>query len=100
MSKFEEIKVKGSEAVSKIKELFEDSSAKKVIVKKDDHVYFEIPLTYGAGGAILGIMFAPTLAAVGAMAALVSDITLVIEKDDENVEDAKVVKTVGRDVNE
>lgn len=96
MPTFEEVKLKGSEVVAKIKELVEDSSAKKVIVKKDDHVYFEIPLTYGAGGAVLGILFAPTLAAVGAMAALVTDVTLVIEKEDENVEDAKIVKTVGK----
>jgi Domain of unknown function (DUF4342) len=98
MPSFEEIKIQGTEVVGKIKELLNDASAKKVIIKKDDHVYFEIPLHYGAGGAVLGIMFAPTLAAVGAMAALVTDISLVIEREDENVEDAKIVKTVGKDI--
>jgi hypothetical protein len=43
----------------------------------------EIPLTVGIGGAMATVWLAPVLAAVGAIAALVSDVELVIERAEE-----------------
>ncbi len=86
---FEEIKVKGSQLVEKVKELIHEGSARRVTIRKDGRVLLEFPLTVGVGGATAAIMFTPVLAAVGALAALVSDVDVEIERqvDDETAED-------------
>ncbi|GEM_PF-897496 len=86
----QEIKIKGSQLVEKVKELIEEGNARKVIIKKDDQVYLEVPLTWGVGGAVAALWVSPLLAAVGALAALVSDVTIVIERVEEH---AEVVET-------
>jgi hypothetical protein len=48
-----------------------------ISIKQGDHTIVEFPLTVG----VVGAAFAPTLAAVGAIAALVSDCTMEIERD-------------------
>lgn len=77
---FEEIKVKGSQLVEKVKELIHEGSARRVTIRKDGRVLLEFPLTVGVGGATAAIMFTPVLAAVGALAALVSDVDVEIER--------------------
>ncbi len=89
---FEEVKVGGSQLVEKVREIIRQGDARRVIIKKDDHVYLEIPLKYGIGGAMAAIWLAPTLAAVGAVAALVTDVELVIETRQTDA-DAAPVKT-------
>jgi len=73
----EEFKVSGSELKDRVRKLIEEGNARKIIIKneKGDTV-IEIPLTFGAIGAIL----APTLAAVGAIAALLTNCTIVVVK--------------------
>ncbi len=90
-SAFEEVKVASNQLVERVQEIIREGEARRVILKKGEHVYFEIPLTYGIGGAMAAIWLAPTLAAVGAVAALVTEVDLVIERRDpeameENVE--------------
>lgn len=80
MSGLEEIKVAGNQLVERVRELIREGEVRRVIIKKDEHVYLEIPLTYGIGGAMAAIWLAPTLAAVGALAALVTDVELVVER--------------------
>jgi len=77
----QEIKVKSSELVEKVKELIEEGNTRRIIIKKDDQVYLEVPLTWGVGGAIAALWLSPVLAAIGALAALVSDVTIVIERE-------------------
>ena len=50
----------------------------------------EIPLSIGVGGATASIFIMPTLAAVGALAALVSDVDIVIEREHPDVTDVEV----------
>lgn len=76
-----EFKVKSNQLVARVREIIREGEAKRVIIKRDDHVYMEIPLSYGLGGAMAAIWLAPTLAAVGALAALVSEVELVIEHE-------------------
>jgi hypothetical protein len=72
----EEFKVNGEALVDKIKELVHEGNIRRVIIKdKDDRILVDIPLTFG----VLGALVAPQLAAVGAIAALVSDATIVVE---------------------
>lgn len=73
----EEIKVEGDKLVAKVKEIVKEGHAKRIIIKDEEgKVLMEIPLTFG----VVGALFAPTLAALGAIAALVADCTITIEK--------------------
>jgi hypothetical protein len=72
----EEFKVKGEDLVEKIKELVHEGSIRRIIIKdKSDRTLVDIPLTVG----VIGALVAPQLAAVGAIAALVSKATIVVE---------------------
>lgn len=73
----EEFKVSGKKAAKKVKELIKQGNAKKIIIKNETgESIIEIPLTVGA----VGIVLAPILAAIGALAALVSSCTIVVVK--------------------
>ena len=74
----EEFKVNGEELLGKIKQLVHEGNIRRIVIKnKDGGTFMEIPLSVGVVGALL----APTLAAVGAIAALVTEATVVVEKD-------------------
>ena len=73
----EEFHVNGEQLLAKIKELIHAGNIRRIIIKnKEGRTVMEIPLTIGVVGAVL----VPTLAAVGAIAALVSEATVVVEK--------------------
>lgn len=75
----EEFRVNGEELLGKIKELLHQGNIRRVIIKdKDGKILVEFPMTFGVVGALL----APSLAAIGAIAALVSEATVVVEKSD------------------
>ena len=77
MSDQEEFKVSGEEVVQKVKDLIHEGNARRIIIKNSEgKTIFEIPLTFGAIGAVL----APALAAVGAVAALLTKCTIIVEK--------------------
>lgn len=76
-TKREEFKVSGEELVKKIKELIKAGNIRRIIIKNEEgKVLVEVPLTIGVVGAIL----LPVWAAVGAIAAMVTDCTVVVEK--------------------
>jgi hypothetical protein len=73
----EEFRVNGEELISKIKQLIHEGNIRRIIIKdKDGKILIEFPLTLG----VVGLVLAPTLAAVGAIAALVGEATVVVEK--------------------
>jgi hypothetical protein len=73
----EEFKVEGEKVVAKIKELIHEGNIRKVIIKdKDGKTLVEIPMTFG----VVGVLIAPQLAAIGAIAALLTEATVVVEK--------------------
>lgn len=73
----EEFKVTGEELLKKVKELLEAGNARRIIIKNEGgETLVELPLTIGAIGAVL----LPTLAAVGAIAALVTKCTIIVVK--------------------
>ena len=75
----EEFKLNGGEILDKIKEVLHEGNIRRIILKDEKgKVFLEIPLTVG----ILGAALVPVLAAVGAIAALVSKLTIVVEKVD------------------
>ena len=77
---YEEFKVRGRDLVDKIKDLLHEGNVRRIILKDEQgHTFMEIPLTIAA----LGVVAAPLLAAVGAIAALVANFTLVVERNAE-----------------
>jgi hypothetical protein len=76
----EEFHVNGEELLAKIKQLIHEGNIRRIIIKdRDGKTLIEFPLTFGVVGAVL----APTLAAVGAVAALIGEATIVVEKNEE-----------------
>ncbi len=78
---FQEIKLAGNQLVDKLRDLIEEGNVRRVVIKKDERVLFELPLTVGLGAGAAAVLVSPMLAAVGAVAALVSDVTLVVERE-------------------
>ncbi|MBK8419859.1 DUF4342 domain-containing protein [Candidatus Villigracilis saccharophilus] len=73
----EEFRISGEELIAKIKQLFHEGNIRRIIIKdKDGKTVMEIPLSIG----VVGVLLAPTLAAVGAIAALLTEATVVVEK--------------------
>ena len=72
----EEFRVSGSELLARLKSLVHEGNIRRIIIKQDDRVLVEIPLTLGVVGAIV----APQLAAIGAIAALAAECTIVVER--------------------
>jgi len=75
-----EFKIKGEELVNKIKQLIHEGNIRRVIIKDNEGlVFMEIPLTVG----IVGTALVPIWAALGALAALVADLTIEVVKKSE-----------------
>ncbi|MCJ7644153.1 MAG: DUF4342 domain-containing protein [Candidatus Aminicenantes bacterium] len=73
----EEFKLNGDEILNKLKELLHQGNIRRIILKDESgKTFMEIPLTVGVVGAIV----IPVWAAIGAIAALVSKLTIVVEK--------------------
>jgi Domain of unknown function (DUF4342) len=73
----EELKINGEQLLAKIKELIHEGNIRRIIIKNDEGVtLMEVPLTLGVAGAVL----LPSLAAVGAIAALVTDCSITVER--------------------
>jgi hypothetical protein len=75
----EEIRVRGGQLLDKVHELIERGNVRAVIVKHEGKVIVEIPLTVG----VIGTLLAPQLAALGAIAALLTECTVEIVKTEE-----------------
>jgi len=83
-SNHEYFKVSGDEILTKIKEIIKEGNARRIIIKNDkDETIMEFPLTIGA----IGVVLAPIFAAVGTLAALATNCTIIVEK--RNPEDEK-----------
>ena len=73
----EEFEFNGDALVAKIKELLHEGNIRRVIIKNEEgRVLIDIPLSVG----VLGAFVAPQLAALGAIAALVTRGTVIVEK--------------------
>jgi Domain of unknown function (DUF4342) len=73
----EEFHVNGEELLARIKKLVHEGNIRRIIIKnKEGKTVLEIPMTFGVVGALI----APQLAAIGAIAALLTEATIVVEK--------------------
>ncbi|HSB16564.1 MAG TPA: DUF4342 domain-containing protein [Bryobacteraceae bacterium] len=78
---YEEMKVLGKELVDKVGQLIHAGNVRRIIVKDDKgNTFMEIPLTL----ATVGVIAAPVLAGLGAIAALIANFTLGVERVKED----------------
>ncbi len=73
----EEFRVKGEAVIAKVKEILHEGNVRRITIKNEEgNTLIEIPLTLGVVGALL----LPVWAAIGAIAALAANLTIVVEK--------------------
>lgn len=81
----QKIEVAGEQLVDTVKELFNDSTAKKVTIRTHEgEKLLSVPLTVGVTGGALTILLAPALAAVAAFGGTVAKLKLEVEREGEN----------------
>lgn len=73
----ESFKVAGNQLVDAVKKLLHEGNVRRVIIKQDGKSIAEFPLTVG----VIGTVFAPLLAAVGALAAVLTECTVEVERE-------------------
>jgi hypothetical protein len=78
---WESIKIDANTVAEKLKALIHEGNVRRIVVKHEGRTVAEFPLTAGVVGALI----APVLAAVAAIAAMLKDCTVEIEKVDEDV---------------
>ncbi len=75
----EEFKINSEQLLKKIKQLVKEGNVRRIIIKDEqDKVLMEIPLTF----AVVGTVLLPVFAAVGALAALMTKCSIVVERRD------------------
>lgn len=90
----EEFKVSGEAIVGKLKGMIREGNIRRITIKNDDgKVLMEIPLTIGVVGTVL----LPVWAAIGAMAALVANFTITIERKEAVKEANEPVEQVEKE---
>ncbi len=76
--KKEEFRVSGEELLKKVKEIVKEGNVRRITIKeKGGRTLIDIPLTIG----VVGVLVAPVLAAIGAIAALVAECTITVERE-------------------
>jgi Domain of unknown function (DUF4342) len=74
----QEFTLSGDEVVHKVKELIHEGNIRRIIIKNEEgRTMLEVPLTIG----VLGAALLPVFAAIGALAAIATRCTLVVERD-------------------
>lgn len=74
----ESFRVHGDQLLAKVKELINEGNVRRITIKdKDGKELAQFPLTIG----VVGVVFAPVLAAVGALAALITECTITVERE-------------------
>jgi hypothetical protein len=82
----EQHRTHGERLVAKVRELIREGNVRRITIKNEDgRTLVELPLTVGVVGALL----VPTWAAVGAIAAVVSDCSIEVERSEQSPEPGK-----------
>jgi hypothetical protein len=72
----ETIQLKSSQLVEEVKRIIHEGNASRIVVKQGERTIAEFPLAVG----VVGTLLAAPLAALGALAALLSDCTIEVER--------------------
>jgi len=80
----EEFELSGDEVVARIKALLHEGNIRRISLQTEEgKTLIEVPLTVGVAGVAAGILVAPVWAAIGAIAATVADLKIVVERVEE-----------------
>jgi len=74
---WETTKVQGDRLLETVKKVIREGNVRRIVIKQGDRSIAEFPLTAGVVGAV----FAPVLAAIGALAALITDCSIAVERE-------------------
>ena len=73
---WETIRLQGVELLDKLKQIIHEGNVRRIVVKQENRIVAEFPLTAG----VVGTLVAPVLAAIGALVALLKDCSIEIER--------------------
>jgi hypothetical protein len=73
---WESIKTDSGQLMDRLRHVLREGNVRRIVIKQRDQTIAEFPLTVGVVGAV----FAPVLAAIGALAALLADCTIDVER--------------------
>lgn len=79
----------GNEFADSIREIIKKGNVTRIKIKKDEKLLLDIPVNAGVVGGAIGVVYLPALMAIGAIAAVVSKIEVLIERPDGKVEVVK-----------
>ena len=82
---WETVKTEGGDLLGRLKNILHEGNVRRIVIKQGARSVAEFPLTAGVVGAVV----APVLAAVGAIAALLSDCTIEVERVDSSSPSSK-----------
>lgn len=86
-SRFDKFDVAGGNLLAKVRELMHEGNVRRISLNRDDgSTLLEVPLNTGLAVTVLTAAFAPALVAIGAIAAVVSHVTLVVEREVDDPE--------------
>jgi hypothetical protein len=74
---WETIKVEGGELLERVKGLIHEGNVRRIVIRQADRSVAEFPLTVG----VVGTVAAPMLAAVGAIAALLTNCSIQVQRE-------------------
>ena len=74
---WESFKVTGDDLLRRVKEILHEGNVRRIVIKQGARTVVEFPVTVG----VVGALAAPSLAAVGALAALLTECTIEVERE-------------------
>ena len=80
------VEAEAGHLVTKVEEMIAEGNVRKIIITHHGKTLAEVPLTAGVVGGAVGIVVAPVLAAIGAIAAVVADCEIHVEKVEKKSE--------------
>jgi len=80
--KSDEFTVSGDNLLNKVREVIHEGNVRRIILKREDgDPFLEIPVNAGLAVGVTTLAIAPWLVAIGAVAAMVSKVTVVVERN-------------------
>jgi hypothetical protein len=89
--------VNGNQLVDKVKELIHEGNIRRVRLLHKGRPLIDVPLTVGVPVAAAAVLAAPVLAALGAIAALVTECTIEVERVEDTPEKTNTVQKKTKD---
>jgi hypothetical protein len=79
----EEFELRGDQVIAKIKEILHKGNIRSISLRtKEGRTLIEVPLTIGMAGITAATLVAPVWAAIGAIAAMVAELKIVVEREE------------------